>query len=229
MSFYSRIKTLLVSNLHQKKDSFCLWPPEERIHAADPPIHCNTREKNSNYKARSAESLIEMEPVYDRRSELKAFDESKAGVKGLVDAGVAKIPRIFIHAEQHQQYYDNSGSSSDPKFSIPIIDFQGINGDANLRAKVVNEVRVACENWGFFQAVNHGVEICVLDEMIDGVRRFHEQDHQVKSEFYTKREQLIGGIPCTVIWFLHHPTLTNCPNLAGIAFPVLILFIVSEK
>ncbi|KAF5465980.1 hypothetical protein F2P56_015941 [Juglans regia] len=142
----------------------------------------------SGYKARSAEFIVDMEHKYDRRSELKAFDESKAGVKGLVDSGVAKIPRIFVHDEQHQQNYDYSGSSWVPKFSIPIIDFQGINGDASLRAKVVNEVRVACENWGFFQAVNHGVEVSVLDEMIDGVRRFHEQEHAVKSVFYTRDE-----------------------------------------
>ena len=31
-----------------------------------------------------------MKSNYDRRSELKAFDESKAGVKGLVDAGVER-------------------------------------------------------------------------------------------------------------------------------------------
>ena len=34
---------------------------------------------------------------YDQNIELKAFDDSKLGVKGLVDAGLTKIPRIFIH------------------------------------------------------------------------------------------------------------------------------------
>ena len=33
---------------------------------------------------------------YDQASKLKAFDESKAGVKGIVDAGVSIVPRIFI-------------------------------------------------------------------------------------------------------------------------------------
>ncbi len=33
----------------------------------------------------------------DWESEPKAFDDTKVGVKGLVDAGVTKIPRIFIH------------------------------------------------------------------------------------------------------------------------------------
>lgn len=34
---------------------------------------------------------------YDRGTELRAFDETKAGVKGLVDAGFTKVPRMLIH------------------------------------------------------------------------------------------------------------------------------------
>ncbi|XP_062167814.1 1-aminocyclopropane-1-carboxylate oxidase homolog 1-like isoform X2 [Alnus glutinosa] len=134
----------------------------------------------------SLEFQAERKSKYDRISELKAFDESKAGVKGLADAGIAKIPRIFIH---HSEQHNDSGTSfSDPKFSIPIIDFEGIDKDARQRAKIVKEIRDACERWGFFQVVNHGIEVTLLDEMIDGVRRFHEQDYDVKKEFYTRDE-----------------------------------------
>ena len=134
----------------------------------------------------SLEFQAEMESKYDRMSELKAFDESKAGVKGLVDAGVTKIPRIFIHDHQQHNDDDDSGSSSsDPNFSIPIIDFEGIGKDAGQRAKIVELIGDACEKWGFFLVVNHGIEATVLDEMIDGVRRFHEEDYEIKKEFYT--------------------------------------------
>jgi hypothetical protein len=133
----------------------------------------------------SLEFQAEKESEYDRISELKAFDETKAGVKGLADAGVTKIPRIFIHDRQHNDSGRGS-SSSDPKFSIPIIDFEGIDKDAGQRAKIVKEIQDACEKWGFFQVVNHGIEVTLLDEMIDGVRRFHEQDYGVKKEFYTR-------------------------------------------
>jgi hypothetical protein len=137
----------------------------------------------------SLEFQAERESKYDRMSELKAFDESKAGVKGLADAGVTKIPRIFIH--HHQQHNDDDqsdSSSSDPNFSIPIIDFEGVGKDAGQRAKIVEEIRDACEKWGFFLVVNHGIKSTVLDEMIDGVRRFHEQDYEIKKEFYTRDE-----------------------------------------
>jgi len=42
------------------------------------------------------ESTIGNSANYDHLQELKSFDESKAGVKGLVDVGIAKILRIFI-------------------------------------------------------------------------------------------------------------------------------------
>jgi hypothetical protein len=44
----------------------------------------------------AGESLTGNSVNYDRFQELKAFDDSKAGVKGLVDASIAKLPRIFV-------------------------------------------------------------------------------------------------------------------------------------
>ena len=38
--------------------------------------------------------------AWDRRRELQAFDDTKAGVKGLVDAGVTALPPIFRHSPE---------------------------------------------------------------------------------------------------------------------------------
>ncbi|KAM4127306.1 hypothetical protein ACJW30_02G080000 [Castanea mollissima] len=130
----------------------------------------------SNYK-----NETEVESVYNRQSEVKAFDDSRAGVKGLIDAGVSKIPRMFIKHDLD----DNSGCG-DSQFSIPIIDLNGIEKEANIRAEIVDNVRNACEKWGFFQVTNHGIPASVLEEIINGIRRFHEQDTEVKKEFYTR-------------------------------------------
>ena len=80
---------------------------------------------------------------YDQNIELKAFDDSKLGVKGLVDAGLTKIPRIFIHP-QHKLGPLHSHSD------VPVIDLQDIKSDANLHTKIIKEVQEACENWGIF-------------------------------------------------------------------------------
>ncbi|GKV19000.1 hypothetical protein SLEP1_g29300 [Rubroshorea leprosula] len=43
------------------------------------------------------EVQVTLKPEYDRASEVKAFDGTKASVKGLVDAGVSEVPQMFHH------------------------------------------------------------------------------------------------------------------------------------
>ena len=136
----------------------------------------NTNSTSDHIHTRKSES------TYDRMTELKAFDDSKAGVKGLVDAGITKIPRIF--------HFDpkilSEKSVADSKFTVPVIDLEGIHGDSILRDRVVRKARDACRNWGVFQVVNHGIPTEMLDDMIEGIRRFHELETEVKKEFYSR-------------------------------------------
>ncbi|GAU18225.1 hypothetical protein TSUD_175660 [Trifolium subterraneum] len=120
--------------------------------------------------------------MYDMKAEVKAFDESKVGVKGLVESGVLKIPRMFHTGKL--DIGENSGSNS--KLSVPIIDLKDIHANPALRVQVIDQIRSACHEWGFFQVINHGIPVTVLDEMIDGIRMFHEQDADVRKEFYTR-------------------------------------------
>ncbi|PON66648.1 hypothetical protein TorRG33x02_267100, partial [Trema orientale] len=57
---------------------------------------------------------------YDRATELKAFDETKAGVKGLVDAGIFEIPRIFYNSIP-ESYIKNSSVVGDAKLLFPLL------------------------------------------------------------------------------------------------------------
>ncbi|KAM6565316.1 hypothetical protein CsatA_024444 [Cannabis sativa] len=117
----------------------------------------------------------------DRQSELKAFDDTKAGVKGLVDSGITKIPTFFHHPSDQ-----SSSVSEDTQVSIPVIDLKGIINGERTREDVIKKVREASELWGFFQIVNHGIPIRVLEEMKDGVRCFYEQEDGIKKEYYTR-------------------------------------------
>ncbi|KAH7854784.1 hypothetical protein Vadar_017781 [Vaccinium darrowii] len=134
---------------------------------------------------------VQLKPNYDHESELKAFDDSKTGVKGLVDAGVTKLPRMFINEKNQLNNISIGGDGStvaSKQFSVPVIDLEGIHGGRGSaqRAEIIKKARDACEKWGVFQIVNHGIPTSVVDDMIDGVRRFHEQDTEVKKEFYSR-------------------------------------------
>ncbi|XP_008779114.4 1-aminocyclopropane-1-carboxylate oxidase homolog 1-like [Phoenix dactylifera] len=124
---------------------------------------------------------------YDRAGAMKAFDETKAGVKGLVDAGIRKIPPFFFRPPDHLDGINPSNSDgATARLQIPVIDLRGSDSDSARRKEVVAEVRRASETLGFFQVVNHGVPAPVLDEMLAGVRTFNEAAAEVKREYYTR-------------------------------------------
>lgn len=135
--------------------------------------------------SRNQEVNAVMESNYDRQSELKAFDDSKSGVKGLVDAGLLKIPSFFIHDRPIINEPNSSTTRDRSLVDIPVIDLNG----TNVRAEMVQNVRHASETWGFFQIINHGIPKRVLDEMIDGVRGFHEMETEEKIKYYSRDYQ----------------------------------------
>ncbi|KAH6757099.1 hypothetical protein C2S53_020362 [Perilla frutescens var. hirtella] len=119
---------------------------------------------------------------YDRMQMLKAFDETKAGVKGLSDTGLLKLPNIFVRpSEELGEELKHQKANAE----VPVIDLTNFTSDER-RKQIVEQVRNASETWGFFQVVNHGIPLSVLDGMIDGVRDFNEQDVDEKKRYYTR-------------------------------------------
>ena len=114
---------------------------------------------------------------HDREKELKAFDDTKAGVKGLVDTGIVKIPQMFvIPTDELSSETSYSGSTH---LHIPVIDLKDIHERGAQREQVVEEIKRVSETLGLFQIVNHGISEDVMDAMIKGIRRFHEQPTEV--------------------------------------------------
>ncbi|KAJ4959897.1 hypothetical protein NE237_019807 [Protea cynaroides] len=120
---------------------------------------------------------------YDRATAVKQFDESKIGVKGLVDSGVTTILPFFVHPPEN---LPKSTPSTTPPASniIPIVDLTGV--DSDRRPRIVEQIRDAAREFGFFQIINHGVPSDVINSTIGAIKAFNEQPTEVKSQFYTR-------------------------------------------
>ncbi|XP_038717047.1 1-aminocyclopropane-1-carboxylate oxidase homolog 1-like [Tripterygium wilfordii] len=121
--------------------------------------------------------------VQDKSSmDVKEFDETKAGVKGLVDSGITKIPKFFTC---HPETFAKSYKVSDIGIQIPVIDLEGFKSSEREKI-IIDEIREASEKWSIFRLINHGIPITVVDEMIAAARGFHEQPNEVKKELYSR-------------------------------------------
>ncbi|KAF8714798.1 hypothetical protein HU200_027327 [Digitaria exilis] len=129
---------------------------------------------------------------YDRQRELQAFDDTKAGVKGLVDAGVTAIPRIFHHPPESLKdliasppSHAAAAAAADGAFAIPVVDLSvavAARGDDD--ADVVAQVRRAAGTVGFFHVINHGVPDELMSGVLAAVRQFNEGPAETKRALY---------------------------------------------
>ncbi|XP_039145613.1 1-aminocyclopropane-1-carboxylate oxidase homolog 3-like [Dioscorea cayenensis subsp. rotundata] len=116
----------------------------------------------------------------DKVPALKVFNDTKTGVKGLVDSGITSLPAIFHHPNICLSIPTST------HLSIPIFDL------SLPRPIAVDLIRSACQDWGFFQLINHGIPLSTIDNTISSVRSFHELPAAIRSQHYTRAPR--GGV-----------------------------------
>ncbi|GKB91192.1 1-aminocyclopropane-1-carboxylate oxidase homolog 3-like protein [Tanacetum coccineum] len=114
---------------------------------------------------------------YDRETEVKEFDSSKLGVKGLLDTGIETIPRFFHQPPENLPCKNNLKKTMQ---TVPVIDM------SQDRSEVVEQVRKMSSTLGFFQVVNHGVDVKMIESVVNDVKKFFEMDDEYKMRFYSR-------------------------------------------
>ncbi|XP_057771347.1 1-aminocyclopropane-1-carboxylate oxidase homolog 1-like [Salvia miltiorrhiza] len=149
----------------------------------------------------------------ERSEMLKAFDATKSGVKGLIGSGLSKIPQIFARSSDelaHELTHNKTAQAE-----VPLIDLTGIC-DPERRDRIVEEVRIASETWGFFQVTNHGIPQIIIDEMIDGVNKFNDMAAEEKEKYYTR--DLRRRVRFNTNFDLFNSKTANWRDTLGISF-----------
>ncbi|CAK9157707.1 unnamed protein product, partial [Ilex paraguariensis] len=95
------------------------------------------------------------------------------GVKHLYERGIKKVPKKYIlPVSERPNLRERKPYATELNLKLPVIDFAELQG-AN-RSQVLKSLAYACEYYGFFQLVNHGIPNNVISNMIDAGGRFFE-------------------------------------------------------
>ncbi|KAK8557015.1 hypothetical protein V6N13_035121 [Hibiscus sabdariffa] len=112
----------------------------------------------------------------------KETDEFQKGVKHLLENGVRKLPDKYILPISDRPNVDKEQPiTAESRLKVPIIDFAELQGPN--RSQVLNSLSFACEEYGFFQVVNHGIPIEVTRSMVDVSARFFGQPYEERSKY----------------------------------------------
>ncbi|KZV33142.1 hypothetical protein F511_18158 [Dorcoceras hygrometricum] len=72
---------------------------------------------------------------------------------------------------------------NDFSVDIPVISLAGINESGDRREEVCRKIVEACEDWGIFQVIDHGVDVKLVTEMTRLAREFFELPPEEKLRY----------------------------------------------
>ncbi|XP_030440650.2 probable 2-oxoglutarate-dependent dioxygenase SLC1 [Syzygium oleosum] len=116
-------------------------------------------------------------------------EESKyqRGVRHLCEGGIERVPRKYVFPVLERPDLDTERSNvcygSSQTLKLPVIDFARLQG--SNRSQVLKCLANACEEYGFFQLVNHGIPSEVIEEMGSVGRRFFELPYEERCKYMT--------------------------------------------
>ena len=124
-----------------------------------------------------ARSLTQMAPSFNNGNSLFDFVVRDGnGVKGLADLGLSAVPDRYIQPAEER--IEKQKAISGHMLAEPI-DLSTLDGPSH--EQVVEGIAGAAEALGFFQVVNHGVPVELLESLKDAAHKFFCQTPEKKA------------------------------------------------
>ncbi|KAK9036990.1 hypothetical protein V6N11_021913 [Hibiscus sabdariffa] len=109
-------------------------------------------------------------------------DEFQKGVKHLSENGVRKLPSKYVlPVSDRPNVHEELPNVAKSSLKLPLIDFAELQGPN--RSRVLQSLASACEDYGFFQVVNHGIPIESIRSMIDVSSRFFGLPYEERAKY----------------------------------------------
>ncbi|XP_074562551.1 2-oxoglutarate-dependent dioxygenase 19-like [Curcuma longa] len=102
-------------------------------------------------------------------------------VKQLSDSGAFSSLHLQFYASRDPSAPSDVDATLEPQ--IPTIDLSLLTGAApQERARMVRQLGRACQDWGFFMVVNHGVPEGLRQAMLEATEQFFDLEEEAKEE-----------------------------------------------
>ncbi|XP_075499562.1 oxoglutarate-dependent flavonoid 7-O-demethylase 1-like [Primulina tabacum] len=95
------------------------------------------------------------------------------------------VPKRYVRFDGN----DSILSKVSPSSEVPVIDMHQLNGDSMVE---LGKLHDACQEWGFFQLINHGVSSGVVENMKLEVQKFFSLPIEEKKRFYQEEGDVEG-------------------------------------
>ncbi|GMJ11379.1 Scopoletin 8- Hydroxylase [Hibiscus trionum] len=103
----------------------------------------------------------------DAKSVFEFVVKEGNGIKGLVDSGLSKVPEPYVQPPNERINKKNA-----IKLELPPLDLSKLDGHGPHRDELTKQIITAAETLGFFQVVNHGIPIQLLESLKETVHKF---------------------------------------------------------
>lgn len=91
------------------------------------------------------------------------------------------IPSNYNHSSCTTTHSKADSTDLVVEEEIPTIDFSLLTSSSPVqRSKIVQELGMACQDWGFFMVINHGVSQSLTEKMLKACQDFFNQSDEEK-------------------------------------------------
>ncbi|KAF9599042.1 hypothetical protein IFM89_033387 [Coptis chinensis] len=109
-------------------------------------------------------------------------NQYQKGVIHLCDSGIKKVPNKYIlPVIERPNRNGEEKKVENVNIKLPIIDFAALQGPN--RSQVIKALGTACEEYGFFQVINHDIPHDMLHDLVDVVQRFFELPFEERAKY----------------------------------------------
>eukprot|EP01018_Ginkgo_biloba_P036321 Gb_19823 [translate_table: standard] len=107
---------------------------------------------------------------------------ANARVQLIAASGVQTIPPQFVRPVDERPVNTTYNGDVDSLSQIPIIDLSALDAP-DLRQKTLTEIASACQQWGIFQAINHGISQTLIKRLQSVGKQFFDLPQEEKETY----------------------------------------------